>query len=75
MATKHPRLNVVLEPEILMGIKKLAKNYGVSLSLMARDLLKEAIERYEDGYWQRVTEKREKNFSYKNALTHKQIWA
>ena len=75
MVTQHPRLNVVLEEELYSEIQKMAKKKGVSLSLMARDLLKEAIERYEDAYWEKTTEQRSKSFSKKNALTHKDVWS
>ena len=75
MSTKNPRLNVVLEPEVYSGISKMAHKQGVSLSLMARDLLKEALERYEDSYWQKVAAARDKNFSVKKAISHKDIWS
>ena len=74
MVTKNPRLNVVLEPALYAGISHLAKKEGVSLSLAARDLLKEALEIHEDLYWQGVAEKRDKTFSYPKALSHKKIW-
>ena len=47
---------------------------GVSLSLVARDLIKEALELHEDIYWQQVAREREKTFSYKKSLSHKKIW-
>ncbi len=75
MSTKHPRLNVVLEPNLYTAIGKLAHKEGVSLSMLARDLLKEAVERYEDSYWQKTAEKREKSFSTNKALSHKQVWS
>ncbi len=75
MVTQHPRLNVVLESELYAEIQKMAKKRGVSLSLMARDLLKEAIERYEDSYWEKVAKKRDKSFSKKSALSHKDVWS
>lgn len=75
MATQHPRLNVVLESELYDEIQKMAKQRGVSLSLMARDLLKEAIERYEDAYWEKVAKQRNKSLSKKSALTHKDVWS
>ncbi len=74
MATKHPRLNVVLESTLYAGISHLAKKEGVSLSLVARDLLKEALELHEDLYWQGSAEKRDKTFSHAKALSHKEIW-
>ena len=74
MPTKNPRLNVILEQDLYNAIRKLADREGISLSLVARDLIKEALEIYEDTYWQEVAQKREKTFSYKNALSHKEIW-
>lgn len=74
MSTKKPRLNVVLEPGLYKAISKLAKNHDMSLSLMARDLLKEAVERHEDAYWQAKAQERDKNFTAKNALPHQDIW-
>ncbi len=74
MVTKNPRLNVVLEPTLYAGISHLAKKEGVSLSLAARDLLKEALELHEDLYWQEATQKRDKTFSRAKALSHEKIW-
>ena len=48
MATKNPRLNIVLEPALIKGVAQLAKARGISLSTMARDLIKESLETYED---------------------------
>ena len=74
MPTKAPRLNVVLEPSIYSAIASLAHKEGVSLSMKARDLIKEALEFCEDAYWAEEAGEREKTFSIKKALTHKQIW-
>ena len=45
MPTDKPRLNVVLEPPLYLKVKKLAKKDGVSLSLKARDLIRESLVR------------------------------
>ena len=74
MPTKNPRLNVVLEPNLYKTLGKLANEEGISLSLAARDLIKEALEVHEDIYWQEVAREREKTFSYKKALSHKEVW-
>ena len=74
MATKNPRLNVVLDPDLYSEIQKLAQNHGISLSLMARDLLKEAIERHEDSYWQKTAEERDKALKDKD-VEKKFYWA
>lgn len=74
MSTKHPRINVVSEPEMYYAIKKLSKKKGVSMSLMARDLLREALEIQEDIYWAKKAEKRLKNFDPKKAIKHEDFW-
>lgn len=75
MSTKHPRLNVVLEPVLYSAIQRLAKKEGVSLSLKARDLIREAMESYEDAHWARAAGAREKSFRKKSALSHRQVWS
>ena len=75
MPTKHPRLNVVLEPPLFRSVKRLADREGVSLSLKARDLIREALELSEDAYLAEVAQEREATFDRKKALTHEQVWA
>lgn len=75
MSTTNPRLNVVLEPPLYLAIKRLAERDGVSLSLKARDLIRLAVEYYEDLYWTKEANRREESFSKKTALSHKQIWS
>jgi len=74
MSTRNPRLNVVLEPTLYGTVRHLAKREGTSLSLMARDLIKEAVELYEDMHWQEAARNRDKTFSRRHALSHKDIW-
>lgn len=75
MATKNPRLNVVLEPSLYSAIRHLARTEGISLSLKARDLIREALEYCEDAYWAKVVKNREKTFNKKSAVSHKEIWS
>lgn len=74
MATKLPRLNVVMEPYVYQAIIRLAKKEGLSMSLVARDLIREALEIYEDVFWAKEAEAREATFVKKKALTHKEVW-
>ncbi len=74
MPTKHPRLNVVLEPPAYRSVERLAKQAGVSLSLKARDLIREALELHEDAYWAEAAHARAKTFDRHTALTHEQVW-
>ncbi len=74
MPTKNPRLNVVLEPPLYSAVQHLAQKDHVSLSLKARDLIREALEYYEDAHWGRIAQARERTFSKKTALSHKKVW-
>ncbi len=74
MPTKNPRLNVVLEPPVYLSVRRLAKKDGVSMSMKTRDLIKEALEIYEDRYWMKKAEEREKTFDRSKAKTHNQVW-
>jgi hypothetical protein len=74
MATKLPRLNVVLEPAVYKTIHRLSKKQGLSMSLVARDLLREALKIHEDIYWAKEAAAREKTFVREKALRHDQIW-
>lgn len=69
MPTSNPRVNIVLEPKLYEELKNMARGDGVSLSLKARDLLKEAIELHEDKYWAEIAEERLRTFDRKRALT------
>ena len=74
MPTLSPRVNVVLEKPLYARLKKLARKDGVSLSTMVRDLIRNALEQYEDACLVRLAEKREKTFDRAKALSHDQVW-
>lgn len=74
MATKNPRLNVVLEPALIKEVDHLAKAQGVSLSTIARDLIREALEMYEDTQWRKIAQQRDASFNAKKALSHHKVF-
>ena len=74
MPTKCPRVNLVVEPPIHSAMQNIARLEGISMSAVARDLIKEAILLREDASLACFAEKREKTFSHKKSLTHKQTW-
>jgi hypothetical protein len=74
MPAKNPRINVVLEKPLYDAIKRIAKREGVSISLKARDLLREALEIYEDRILERIASEREETFSSGKALRHDEVW-
>jgi metal-responsive CopG/Arc/MetJ family transcriptional regulator len=74
MPARNPRVNVVLEKPLYEAVDQLAKEEGVSLSTVMRDLVKEAIEIREDVDLGRIAESREKSLKRSRALSHKDVW-
>ncbi len=74
MPAKNPRINVVLEKPLYEALRRIAKKEGISISLKARDLLRDALEVHEDAVLENIASERDKTFNRKNALTHDQIW-
>ena len=74
MPAKNPRVSVVLERPLYESIRHLAKTDGISISLKVRDLLKEALDTYEDSYLLEVAQERAKTWNRAKALTTEQIW-
>jgi len=74
MPTKNPRINVSVEKPIYSIIETLAKEKGVSISMVTRDLIKEALEIYEDVFLANFAEEREKTFGKDMSLSHEEVW-
>lgn len=74
MATKNPRVMVVLESPLYRWIRRSAKKQGVSISMKLRDIVREAFESYEDRYWAGEGEKRLQSFNRDGAIPHDQFW-
>lgn len=74
MPTKNPRVNMVLERTLFEALQRMAERDGVSLSLKARDLIREAIESSEDVALGWVARERESTFKRGKALRHDQVW-
>jgi len=74
MATKKPRVNVVLDRSTYEIIKNLSEGEEISVSSAIRDLIKEALELREDIAIAKFAEKREKTFNKAKALSHKEVW-
>ncbi len=74
MPAKNPRVNVVLERPLYEALSRLARREGTSLSLKARDLLREALEVYEDLALDRIAQDRERTFDRSRSLSHREVW-
>jgi hypothetical protein len=74
MPAKNPRVNVVLEKPLYNALHDLAEDEGVSMSMLMRDLVKEALELREDRALADLAAEREKNFDRRKALSHDEVW-
>ena len=74
MPSKNPRINIVVDPPLYELIEQRAKRQGVSMSLVTRDLVKEALEMEEDVALGLFAEEREKSFREETALSHDDVW-
>lgn len=74
MPTKNPRLNVVVEAPLYQTIQRLARRNGLSMSLEARELLRQALELEEDATWAQRAHEREASAPRKRYLSHAQVW-
>ncbi|MFA5278892.1 MAG: hypothetical protein WC345_01215 [Smithellaceae bacterium] len=74
MPTKNPRVNVILEQPLYIAMYDLANSEGVSMSAVARDLIREAIELREDVTLATFADKRMKTFDKKVSLSHEDVW-
>ena len=74
MPTKNPRINVALEKPIYSLIEKLAEQQGLSLSMVTRDLIREALEIHEDSVLSTIAEERESTVVDRETLSHDEVW-
>ena len=74
MPTKNPRINVVVDPTLYELIEGLAERQGVSMSLVTRDLIKEALEMEEDFVLGQLAAERETTYEEEKALSHEDVW-
>ncbi len=74
MPTKNPRINVAVDKSLYSIIETLAKEKGISMSMVTRELIKEALEINEDIVLASFAEEREKTFDKDKSLSHEEVW-
>jgi hypothetical protein len=72
MPAKNPRINVVLEKPLYNAVHDLAEDEGVSMSMLMRDLVREALELREDRALAAFAGDREQAFDRGDALSHEE---
>lgn len=74
MPTKKPRLIVTLEPSLYAQVKAISKTNGTTLSLTARDLIREACGDIEDFGLVALARERLGTAGKVRWLKHDQVW-
>lgn len=74
MLTKKPRVNIIVEQPLYMAMQDLANREGVSMSTIARNLIREAIELREEVALATFADKQMKTFNRKASLSHEAVW-
>lgn len=74
MPAKNPRVNVVLEKPLYNALHDLAEDEGVSMSMLMRDLVREALEIREDRALADLAAERESGFDRRKAVGHEDVW-
>jgi predicted DNA-binding ribbon-helix-helix protein len=74
MPTTKPRINIILEEPLYRIVEEMAVRDGVSLSLKARDLIREALDIREDVALSSFARSREKTYRKSKALKHEEVW-
>ena len=72
MPTKNPRLNVVLDKWLFLLLAEIAKREEKSMSILAKELIQEAIDRHEDLLLSTLAAKRES--ASKKSVGHDKAW-
>ena len=72
MSTKNPRLNVVLNDELFEMVERIAKQEGKSMSVVAKELMEDALEKHEDMLLSEMAMKRESKS--KKTIAHDKAW-
>ncbi|MCX5782859.1 MAG: hypothetical protein NTW04_00185 [Elusimicrobia bacterium] len=71
---KNPKINIALKPEIFDMLALFAKHNKSSVSSMGGGLLENAIKECEEFLMYREAKNRERAFSPKKALSHRQVF-
>lgn len=72
MATKNPRVNVTLDPNIVNILTGLAKKRRGSVSNLIGDIILETLERHEDKYFSALAE--ELDVKGVKTVSHEKAW-
>lgn len=72
MTTRHPRLNIALDPELRRQVADLARLRETSSSAVAAELIRDALERSEDMALAKLAARRER--VSRKTVPHDKAW-
>jgi predicted DNA-binding protein len=72
MPTKNPRLNVVLDSKLYELVERISKQEDKSMSIVAKELIEDALEKHEDLLLSQIAMKREAKS--KKIIPHNKAW-
>ena len=75
MPTKNPRINVAVDNELYRTIQALSRTRGISMSMVTRDLIREAIDIEEDLALADFAAEREETLDSHPTLSHEDTWS
>jgi hypothetical protein len=75
MSIKSTRVDVELGGELYGVVNELAQGHGVSMSILMRDLVKEAMKVREDVSMAHIADQRAASFDHDKSLTHEEVWS
>ena len=74
MESSNTTISVAVDPPVYERIEQLAASRGVSLSIVACDLIKDALATHGDEALARLAAEREATFRNDTALSHENVW-
>ena len=74
MSAKHQRFNVTCDETLTHALTFLAKHQKKSISMIARELMVEALALREDYQLSKLAEESEKKSKGKPLYSHKDVW-
>ena len=74
MPAKNPRVSAVLDLGLLKWLRAKAKQGGITVSLVVRDILMRARADEEEQFWAAAGDERIDSFSRDEAVPHEDVW-
>lgn len=74
MPAKNPRINIVVERPLYAAIHDMAEDSGISMAMVVRDLIRDALELKEDVALAMFADERMNLFDRGKALSHEEVW-